>query len=161
MSDRRLLTAEVTALAALSMGTLLLTLAGRVGFAWPLEWMEGGTLQHAKWLLEGKSLYASPTAEFIPYLYPPVSYLPISASVEIAAGAGSTSFFITGAVPGGPAISVRASAPGFAFNGTNGVDRFDVTVDAPDVTVVNVPVVLVGGTEIVVISRNISEAGAP
>ncbi|TNE89790.1 MAG: hypothetical protein EP330_10300 [Deltaproteobacteria bacterium] len=36
-----------------------------------LEWMEGGMLAHVWRLVEGKPLYTEPSAEWIPYIYPP------------------------------------------------------------------------------------------
>jgi hypothetical protein len=50
----------------------------RVSCAWPLEWMEGAVLEHALRLLHGRALYAAPSGEFIPFVYPPLSYLPIA-----------------------------------------------------------------------------------
>jgi 4-amino-4-deoxy-L-arabinose transferase-like glycosyltransferase len=60
-----------------------LTIARRVASPWPLEWMEGASLQHALRILEGKPIYAAPSAEFIAYLYPPLAYLPMAASAAI------------------------------------------------------------------------------
>lgn len=65
---------------AVGLGTLMLTVAARVACPWPLEWMEGATLQHALRLLTGQPLYPAPNAEFVPYLYPPLAYLPMALS---------------------------------------------------------------------------------
>src|SRR5690242_13555717 len=61
---------------AIGLGTFALTVAQRVGFPFPLEWMEGASLQHALWIARGKLPYAAPSAELIAYLYPPLAYLP-------------------------------------------------------------------------------------
>lgn len=66
------------ALAGTGLLTLSLSLAGRVPFAWPLEWMEGASLQHALRLLHAEPLYASPSATFIPFMYPPLAYVPMA-----------------------------------------------------------------------------------
>ena len=47
------------------------TFAGRVGFPFDLEWMEGGMLLHALRVRDGLPLYVAPSPEFIPYIYPP------------------------------------------------------------------------------------------
>lgn len=55
---------------------LAVTLAGRVAFPWPLEWMEGSVLHHGLRLLSAEPVFAAPSARFVPYLYPPLGYLP-------------------------------------------------------------------------------------
>jgi hypothetical protein len=69
------------AIGALGLGLLCITVASRVFYPWPLEWMEGATLHHALRLARGQALYAPPSAEFIPFVYPPLAYLPMAASV--------------------------------------------------------------------------------
>ena len=44
----------------------------RVQYPYDLEWMEGGMLIHAQRVMEGKQLYVEPSADFIPYIYPPL-----------------------------------------------------------------------------------------
>ena len=56
---------------------------GRVTNPWPLEWMEGASLQHAERLLAGRPVYAAPSAEFVPYLYPPLAYVPMALAVAL------------------------------------------------------------------------------
>jgi hypothetical protein len=68
---------------ALGIGLLAFTIALRIGSRWPLEWMEGASLQHAIRLLAGQPLYAAPSAEFIPYVYPPLFYLPVAAAISV------------------------------------------------------------------------------
>jgi hypothetical protein len=65
--------ADLTLVGALAvmawwMGT---TFAGRVGYPFDLEWMEGGMLLHAVRVRDGLPLYVAPSPEFIPYIYPP------------------------------------------------------------------------------------------
>ena len=61
------------ALPALYQLLLLATaIAGRVGYPYDLEWMEGGMLHHALRIQQGHSLYAAPSVDFIPYLYTPL-----------------------------------------------------------------------------------------
>ena len=73
----------VAVLLALGAGaglvTLILTCYRRVAFPFPLEWMEGASLQHALWLARGRLPYAAPSGELIAYLYPPLAYAPWAA----------------------------------------------------------------------------------
>ena len=68
---------EVVGLLLLATVLLIVTLAPRVLFPWPLEWMEGAVLHHALRLGTPDGIYGPPAADFIPYLYPPLSYLPV------------------------------------------------------------------------------------
>jgi hypothetical protein len=79
----RVLRVGTLLLAGGALLTFGLTLAGRLWFPWPLEWMEGASLQHALRLLHGQPVYALPTAEFIAYLYPPLAYVPMAISVAL------------------------------------------------------------------------------
>jgi hypothetical protein len=47
-------------------------IAGRVGYPYDLEWMEGGMLLHAQRIHLGLGIYVPPSADFIPYLYTPL-----------------------------------------------------------------------------------------
>jgi hypothetical protein len=71
------------AVAIAGFGVWGMSVAGRVASPHPLEWMEGASLQHALRLLRGEPLYAAPTADFVAYLYPPLSYLPMALAVAI------------------------------------------------------------------------------
>lgn len=44
----------------------------RVGFPLELEWMEGGSLQQAFRVQQGLPVYGPPSADFVPFLYPPL-----------------------------------------------------------------------------------------
>lgn len=67
------LLAELPAFAALLgiLGLLGITVRERLGFPYDLEWMEGGMLVHVLRLRLGLPLYAEPSLDFIPYVYPP------------------------------------------------------------------------------------------
>lgn len=71
------------AVLALGLGSLVLAVAGRFWFPWPLEWMEGASLQHALRLLEGRPIYGPPAADFIPFMYPPLAYLPMAVAAAL------------------------------------------------------------------------------
>jgi hypothetical protein len=43
----------------------------RLGYPFDIEWMEGGMLAHAWRVTHGLPLYAPPSAEWVPFLYPP------------------------------------------------------------------------------------------
>jgi hypothetical protein len=45
-----------------------------LAFPFPLEWMEGQTLEVVSRMLEGAPLYTSPTLEYVPFIYPPLYY---------------------------------------------------------------------------------------
>lgn len=47
------------------------SVAARVPYPFDLEWMEGGMLAHAWRLQHGRALYPAPSAEWIPFVYPP------------------------------------------------------------------------------------------
>ena len=55
---------------------VIITLGGyvapRLVYPFDIEWMEGGMLVHALRLEQGLPLYPAPSAEFIPYIYPPL-----------------------------------------------------------------------------------------
>jgi len=51
---------------------VLYTIARRFFYPYELEWYEGTFLVHALHYLEGKELYAPPSASFVPFLYTPL-----------------------------------------------------------------------------------------
>lgn len=53
-------------------GLLAITVHGRIGYPFDLEWMEGGMLLHAIRVQQGLPIYIDPTPQFIPYIYPPL-----------------------------------------------------------------------------------------
>jgi hypothetical protein len=70
-------------IAAVGVGWLCACVAPRVASPWPLEWMEGASLEHARRLLHGQPIYAAPSGGFIPFVYPPLSYLPIALGMAL------------------------------------------------------------------------------
>jgi hypothetical protein len=67
-----LLGAALAAAAGLAhLGLLLSIIARRIGYPLDLEWMEGGMLCHALRVMEGRPIYAEPSADFISFLYTP------------------------------------------------------------------------------------------
>src|SRR5688572_5581203 len=69
------------AIGALGAVVAALMIGSRFASPWPLEWMEGASLHHALRLSQGLPLYAAPSAEFVPYVYPPLAYLPMAAGI--------------------------------------------------------------------------------
>ncbi len=59
----------------------------RIRYPFELEWMEGGSLDHVRRVLEGKPLYVEPSLSFTPFLYPPLYYL-VSAGFAKVLGLG-------------------------------------------------------------------------
>lgn len=80
---RRLLLSAPLALAAWVAFVVAWTWARRAGYPYDLEWMEGGVLTHAWRMQQGLPVYTSPTADFVPMIYPPGYY-----AVLAALGAG-------------------------------------------------------------------------
>ncbi|HEY4241027.1 MAG TPA: hypothetical protein VGM88_14490 [Kofleriaceae bacterium] len=73
--NRRLAAAAwiLVALPALYQVVLLaIAIAGRAGYPYDLEWMEGGMLHHALRIRTGQGIYGPPSIDFIPYLYTPL-----------------------------------------------------------------------------------------
>lgn len=59
-------------LGALHFLLFLWVAAARVSYPFDVEWMEGGQLSHAVRLLQGKPIYARPTADFTAFFYTPL-----------------------------------------------------------------------------------------
>ena len=59
-------------LCALVLSHLLYSFWNRWDYAFDLEWMEGGMLVHVDRLRQGQGLYVEPSADFVPYIYPPL-----------------------------------------------------------------------------------------
>ena len=74
-NSERLWRVLVGAAIALYALTYLGVVAARIGYAYELEWMEGGLLTHAARISDGSGIYVAPSIDFIPYLYTPL-YLP-------------------------------------------------------------------------------------
>lgn len=64
-------------LAAAAVGYLAMYLfvaLSRLAYPFSLEWMEGGAVDHVRWILAGRPLYGRPTLEFVAYAYTPLYY---------------------------------------------------------------------------------------
>ncbi len=55
----------------------------RLIYPYEVEWMEGAMLDHVVRIVAGKPIYSAPSIEFIPWLYPPLYYYVVAASVKI------------------------------------------------------------------------------
>jgi len=74
-------------LASALLVSLLVAVAGRIGFPYCLEWMEGAMVDNVERVLDGKRLFTPPSLEFVPYIYPPVYYW-FSAAIAWVVGLG-------------------------------------------------------------------------
>ena len=78
----------VLAGAAAAFLVLYVTIAvRRLVYPFDLEWMEGGMVDHVRWILAGKKLYVKPSIEFVPFIYNPL-YFYVCAVVAKVTGAG-------------------------------------------------------------------------
>jgi hypothetical protein len=57
-----------------SLGAVLYVVLHRIGYPFALEWMEGGSLVQVARIVSGQPLYAAPSLEFVPFIYPPLYY---------------------------------------------------------------------------------------
>ena len=69
------------------IGIDLFIIFARMLYPYPLEWMEGAGLVQVSRLLAGKALYAAPSVDFVPLIYPPV-YFYVSAGIAKLTGLG-------------------------------------------------------------------------
>jgi 4-amino-4-deoxy-L-arabinose transferase-like glycosyltransferase len=58
-----------------------------LNYPFPLEWMEGGTVDVVQRVIRHQPLYTQPTAEYVPYIYPPLYYW-VSAQIARVIGVG-------------------------------------------------------------------------
>jgi hypothetical protein len=79
--------AVAAGIALLGLAYLAACIAPRVGSPWPLEWMEGASALHAQRLVAGLPLYAAARADFVPFVYPPLSYVAMALGLWLADGA--------------------------------------------------------------------------
>ncbi|WP_394848847.1 hypothetical protein LZC95_15505 [Pendulispora brunnea] len=73
---------------------LLWVIAERRRYGIELEWMSGGVSDHIERILMGKPLYVAPSAEFIPYIYPPL-HLWLSAKLAAFTSIASASVLVS------------------------------------------------------------------
>ncbi len=59
----------------------------RLAYPFDLEWMEGGMVDHVRWILAGKKLYVKPSIDFVPFIYNPL-YFYVCAAVAKVTGVG-------------------------------------------------------------------------
>ena len=72
MTDPAFWRRAVVGLTVFWITALAVAVALRIGFPLELEWMEGGSLQHAHWIQRGSAVYPPPSADFVPFLYTPL-----------------------------------------------------------------------------------------
>src|SRR5215831_5931129 len=81
---RRLAFAVVSIPALVQVALLVYAVARRVAYPYDLEWMEGGMLNHALRLADGRGIYVPPSVHFVPYLYTPLYPAVLAALGHIA-----------------------------------------------------------------------------
>ena len=59
----------------------------RLQYPFELEWMEGGSVDHVRRILSGRSIYIQPKLEFVPFIYTPLYYY-LAAFISIILGIG-------------------------------------------------------------------------
>jgi hypothetical protein len=69
------------------VGIYLVIAVIRIGYPYELEWLEGGCVDHVLRVLDGRSLYAEPSLEFVSYIYSPL-YFYVSAAAAWLFGIG-------------------------------------------------------------------------
>ena len=62
---------SVIALAIYFVLAYVILALSHISFPFALEWIEGSMLDHVRRVLSGKQLYAPPSVEFVPAIYPP------------------------------------------------------------------------------------------
>ncbi len=83
----RYLRAALFLAAALYVVVYLAVVVKRIGYPYELEWMEGGSVDHVQRIVDGVPLYAPPSINFVPFIYPPL-YFYASAAVAQVTGVG-------------------------------------------------------------------------
>jgi 4-amino-4-deoxy-L-arabinose transferase-like glycosyltransferase len=58
--------------------------ASRVAYPYELEWMEGGSLEEVRRVLDGRPLYVPPSLGFTPFIYPPLYFWVGAAAAKLA-----------------------------------------------------------------------------
>ena len=102
--------------AAAVLALLWTCFRARVVYPFDIEWMEGGMLAHAWRLREGLPLYAEPTWEWVPYIYPPLYPWLISLMGEPTyAAARALSMAGTLAAAAAAIYAVRRERAGWGF----------------------------------------------
>jgi hypothetical protein len=71
----RLLGVAIIALAATHIVLYLAVALRTIRYPYPLEWMEGGSIDVIARVRAGLPIYARPTASYVPYIYAPLYYI--------------------------------------------------------------------------------------
>lgn len=77
----------VMVLAAAQIALALSIAFQTLGYPYPLEWMEGGSVDVIARVRAGLPLYTRPTAEYVPYIYAPLYYF-VAAAISWIVGVG-------------------------------------------------------------------------
>ncbi len=94
----------------------------RVAYGFDIEWMEGGMLAHAWRLRHGLGIYTLPSADWVPYIYPPLYPWLLSLLGEPSyAAARSLSFLATLAAAAAAVFAARRERAGWGFAAAAGL----------------------------------------
>jgi len=89
---------------------------GRVGYPFDVEWMEGGMLVHVWRMREGLDIYAPPSADWVPYIYPPLYPWLLSLLGEASYATARTVSFVATCIAAAAAVfAVRRERAGWGF----------------------------------------------
>jgi 4-amino-4-deoxy-L-arabinose transferase-like glycosyltransferase len=80
----KLLRYPVPILAGAFLLIYLAVAATRIAHPFELEWMEGGSLEQVRRVLDGRPLYAPPSLEFTSFIYPPLYFWAGAAAARVA-----------------------------------------------------------------------------
>jgi len=86
-SAQVLLASAIALLAALPIGRYLWIVVHRITYPFELEWMEGGSVEVVRRVVQGHNIYGPPSMRFTPWPYPPL-YFWVSAAVSKVVGVG-------------------------------------------------------------------------
>ena len=79
----RIAEAVVAALAAALIAVYLRSAFATLTYPYPLEWMEGGSMDVIARVLQGLPVYTRPSADYVPYIYAPLYYWAGAAAARI------------------------------------------------------------------------------
>jgi hypothetical protein len=74
MRDRGICLILLILVSAVVVGLVAWTISSRLSYPFELSKMEGGIVDHARRVARGEPVYSPPSAEFIPFLYAPLSH---------------------------------------------------------------------------------------
>ena len=70
----RLLWVVLGVAAAAAVAAFALLAVRRATYPYPIEWLEGGAVEHVRRILQGRALYPAPSVDFVAYPYPPLYF---------------------------------------------------------------------------------------